>query len=499
MALRQRAVTGTMVLGMGQIAILGCRFVRNVIIARLLTKTDYGIAATFALTIMTLEQMASLSIDKLVVQAREGEDPAFQATAHSLQLARAALMTLVLWSTASPIARLFDVPDAVWAFRWLSLVPLLQGFVHLDIYRMQRDMRIWPRVLVEAAPQAVITLLAWPVTVWLKDYSSVLWLTILGYLFTVAGSHVVAQRPFRVGVDKGYAKSALAFAWPLLLSTLLMFFVQQGDRYFVGAAYPMEEFAAYTLAASLVMVFQGLAFKVIDSIMLPLLSGVQDSPDRFEQRYRLCVQAIFLGAAAMGSLFILAGRLILVTIYGAKYEAATLVLGWMATSQACRLIRVAPTLGAFAAGDTKCTLFANIVRSAGLPLALLLAYLRFDIHWVAIAGVLGELPAIVYAVYRLADVQGMKKGIAFATAAVPVGAIALSWMLYLGGMSEARAAFVVPATGAVLLLTLGAGLAAYPQLRRETVGFAGSVLRRGGLRNMAAASVPPATNTGPKG
>ena len=175
MSSSNKIIKGTMVLTISQVITFACRFIRNIIIARILTKEDYGIAATFALTVTTLESITAFSVDKIVVQSKHGEDPTFIAAAHSIQIIRGVLTSLVLFALAFPISYYFKIPDAKWAFMYLSSIPLIRGFAHLDIFSIQRKMIFWPKAFVDTAPQIIITLLAWPVTLWLGDYSALLW------------------------------------------------------------------------------------------------------------------------------------------------------------------------------------------------------------------------------------------------------------------------------------------------------------------------------------
>jgi O-antigen/teichoic acid export membrane protein len=62
----------------GLAAILG--LVRNIMIARLLSVDDFGIASTFAMTMAFVDMSANIGIDRLVVQSKEGQSERFQAT-----------------------------------------------------------------------------------------------------------------------------------------------------------------------------------------------------------------------------------------------------------------------------------------------------------------------------------------------------------------------------------------------------------------------------------
>src|ERR1035441_6587545 len=81
-----------------------CSFIRNVIVARLVSPKDFGIAATFAVTISAFALMTNLSADKLLVQAKEGDEVGFQETSQAIQAGRNLLVASIIFLVGRPIA-----------------------------------------------------------------------------------------------------------------------------------------------------------------------------------------------------------------------------------------------------------------------------------------------------------------------------------------------------------------------------------------------------------
>jgi len=54
--------------------------VRNLVIARLISVEDYGIAATFGIVMALIEMASYLGMQQQIVQSKDGEDPRFQAS-----------------------------------------------------------------------------------------------------------------------------------------------------------------------------------------------------------------------------------------------------------------------------------------------------------------------------------------------------------------------------------------------------------------------------------
>lgn len=69
MSLRRKVLQGSGLMMGGQMLGLGMSFIRNIIVARLISTDDFGIASTFFISISLFEMISNLSVDRLLVQA----------------------------------------------------------------------------------------------------------------------------------------------------------------------------------------------------------------------------------------------------------------------------------------------------------------------------------------------------------------------------------------------------------------------------------------------
>lgn len=401
MTIGNRVFKGAVILGSGQAFSYGCSFVRNVIVARVLTQADFGIAAAFAITVSMLETASNLSLDRLLVQSKDGEAPSFQATIQLVWTFRGLVNAAFVFALAWPIPHFFGIPEARWAFQWLAVIPLVRGFMHQDINRLQRRMKFAPVVIVEAIPQAIVVLAAWPVTVWLGDYSAVLWLLVAKTCLTVIVSHALAERRFTWAWRMDYIRQVINFSWPLLLNGLLLLGIMHGDRLILGAAYTMEDLAVYSVAGMLALTAWTFIMRIYCWIMLPLMSRVQQSSEEFNQLYTLCNQGLSVISSLFAGTFIIAGAPLIILVYGEKYSAAGSLIGWLAAAGALRMMRCAPTIAAMAKGDTRNLMISNIARSSGLGMVFIVAAMGSSLVWFAICAVAGEVLALLVSTSRL--------------------------------------------------------------------------------------------------
>ena len=95
--------------------------------------------------------MSDVGVEKFMISAPDGNQSSVQGSLHAFLLVRGIIVGAAIFLLADVIAWLFKIPEAAWAYRWLSLVPIIRGFTHLDTYRFQREMVYRPSIGVSLA------------------------------------------------------------------------------------------------------------------------------------------------------------------------------------------------------------------------------------------------------------------------------------------------------------------------------------------------------------
>lgn len=435
MRLHRHLKSGVLLSG-GSIASALCSFGRNIIIARLISVENFGIAATLAMTMSLIEMASNLSLDRLIVQAPDGDAPRLQATAQAFQALRGFFGAVVLFALAGPAAALFDIPDVRWAFQTLALVPLLRGFVHLDFARAQREMAFATSVWIDLGPQLVVTAIAAPLALWLNDYRVMLWTVLLQVSLYVLLSHLLATRRYQWAWDTHALRRMIRFGWPLLVNSLLLFGIFQGDRAIVGASFSMETLGWFSAAFMLTLTPSQVLARICQSFLMPILARVQLDPEPFLDRAHLTVQACLMIGIVVAVGFWIAGPALLLTFFGERYLDAVTVIGLLGLMQGVRLAKAGPAIVAMSRGETLTPMLANLVRMLGLLLALGAALAKFDVRVIVLCGLLGESAAMIASLALLESrsklpIGGMMRSTALA--ALLVAAIAApTYGLFLG-------------------------------------------------------------------
>jgi O-antigen/teichoic acid export membrane protein len=375
--------------------------VRNLLIARLISVEDYGIAATFAIAMAVVEMASFLGLQQQIVQDRDGNDPRFQAALQGFQVLRGVIAAVAMFLLADWIATFLGIPEVAWAYQLLAVVPILNALQHFDIYRLNRQMRFKPLLLTGMLPALASVIAVWPLVIWLGDYRVMLYALILQIGLTALMSHLVAERPYRLVLDRALMVRSLTFGWPLLVNGFLMFFVFQGDKMIVGREMGMETLAIFAMGLTLALTPTLIIGKSAQNFFLPQLSQPHIAEAQFRHRAVITVEAVL----AMTLIFVLGialvGPALVHVLLGKGYAELAVLLIWFVILQAIRIFKVGPQIIAMAKGHTGNDMYANVARLLVFPAAWYSAVTSGDLLTLLGIAIAGEALALVVALYLL--------------------------------------------------------------------------------------------------
>ncbi len=374
---------------------------RNIILARFLAKEDFGVAALLGLILTLFEMTGKLAFGQQLIQSKNGDDPDYINSIHFTQVALSITSTLLILLCAWPLAHFVAGPQYFASLLLLALVPLINGFGHLDVHRKTRSLNYVPIVISETIPQVVATLAAWPLAIYFKDYRAVLWILIGRSIIYNVITHLLADHRFIPRYNSKWFKEGLKFGWPLLLAGLLQMGNFQGDSMVVAASYTLAQLGEYSVAMTMAMTPGFALLRISHSIALPLLSEVQNDLVQLSERYGRYVEimALLSCTATLGMLF--CGEQVIVLLYGTKYAGVGALACLLIAAQGLRIIRGATVGAAMARGDTVNNLVANLWRLTGLVLAVIVGWLHGSLAWFALTGFAGEAAALAVSIFRL--------------------------------------------------------------------------------------------------
>lgn len=382
--------------------------VRNLVVARLVSPDDYGIASTFAIGMSIVEMLSYLGLQQLIIVERDGDEPHVQAAMQGFQVLRGLLSAILMYLIAYPYAAFLGIPQVTWAFEILALLPLINALQHFDTHRLRRHMIFGPSVLSSSVPALASVLTLWPLALLFHDYR-----IMLVSLFIQAGtmvllSHITARRPYQLALDPALMKRAVRFGWPLLANGLLLFAIFNGEKLIVGRELGMVQLAYFGMAFTLTLTPTLVLANSIQSIFLPQLGRVRDDDAGFQRIGVATMEASLSVALALVMATALVGGPVVALLVGPKYYETLTILVPLAVMQGARVLKSGAAVIGLAKSHPGNAMIANLIRVGSLPIAWAVVHYTGDLFTVIWIGTAAELAGYAVALYLVRRKAGLR-------------------------------------------------------------------------------------------
>lgn len=302
-------------------------FISTIILARLLSKTDYGIVG-YALTIIGfLDTFKDLGVNASLIYHR---DDKVVNTAFWLNIATGTSLFLLIWMIAPLIGDFFNDQRAVDVTRVLALnFPLGSlGATHeaLLVRGLSFNRKIIPEFL-KAISKGVVS-----ITLALMGFGP--WSLIVGQLTgtliaVIAYWVTVKWRP-SFSFNIVFARSLLSFGLSLVALNIISVIAQDIDYLFIGRYLGADAMGVYSLAFRLpeLVILQFCA--TITQVIFPIFSKIRDDEDALRRGFLETSKYVALFTAPMGFGMALLSTPFVLTFFGEKWIEAAPVMSAIA-------------------------------------------------------------------------------------------------------------------------------------------------------------------------
>lgn len=371
----------------GKIIIMIFQLAANIILARNLASSDYGVAGIAMMVTGFLTKFSEMGIQDAAVQAK-GLDERGLYTAFTLKAALG-LAVFVAALMLSPLAGSLFLNDSIGkVVRLLSLNFAINSFAFLPSVMLSRDLNYKKLFVPQVASSVVNSTLAILLARAGYGYWSIILANVISTVVAVALLNAV--RPIKISFfyDREWAAGFIHFGKDLLLSGLIVFVILNVDNFAIGVFKGASALGYYSVSftwGSMICVMLG---TVVLSVLFPTFSRFQGDRQRMKAAYlRVLEYVSFFGILVNVGLFMLSKELLVLVLGrgGEKWLPALVSLRILCVYGILRLLLEPAGSVLMALGRTGILLTAQSVV-AGVELVLLYPVLHyFGINGVAVA------------------------------------------------------------------------------------------------------------------
>lgn len=326
--LTRMALSGGLWTTLSTLITKGLGGVKTVILARLLSPSDFGLMGLALVIVGTVNHFSYPGLYTALIQKEElaREDLEAGWWIHAL---RGTFLFLLAFVLAGTIAEFYEERRLKLVLQLVSLTFLLEGLESIGLVRLHRalDFRrlMWVNQVANLASLVVAVVLAWK---WQN-----VWALVAAHVVQLAVSTVMSYliEPFlpRLKLNWSRVKQLMHFGKYVFAAGIFYIVILRGNEFVLGKVVGVEVYGYYALALSLVAMVSTPSVEAVTVVAFPAMSRLQEDPERLESAYlRVFRTTVLLTTPALLGLAIF-GRDIIVLILGPKWMPMLSSLIWL--------------------------------------------------------------------------------------------------------------------------------------------------------------------------
>lgn len=294
------------------------------VLARLLTPHDFGVVGAATVVISFLNATTQMGVGPAIVQRADLEDVHIR-TGQTLSLTMGFVTGALFYFSAPYIESLYRIDGLAGVVHTLAFVFPLKGMAVVAEGLLQRNMRFRAMALVSTASY---TLGYAPVAIGLAllGYGpQALAFGVLAQAFLTRVSYrLLIRQSFSLAINKIAMRQLLSYGGGHTLVKLGNFTALNADYFIVGRWLGAEALGIYTRAYQLIMQPTNLFGTVVDSVLFPTMSKVQDDKLRLARVYERLTAVVALVTLPLSIVMIVLAEDIILTVLGEQWSSVVL-------------------------------------------------------------------------------------------------------------------------------------------------------------------------------
>lgn len=428
-------------LGAGSTTEQAFRFVRNIILTRILAPEAFGAMAIVLSATTLIQVMVDVGAKEALIQNPNGGQESHVRAAWWLALTRAAGLYAIIYFAAPFIGSFYANGELTGLARLAMLSIIFEGAISPVAYVAIKEMKFrkWAAITNGGGIAGVVVAIG--LSFVLRD----VWALAIGFLSENAArcilSFILCPWKPRLPENLDAVRDLWKFSKGLIGLAFLNLIFSRADVFVLGKLYSPAQLGIYTLGIYLVQTPVVFITSILSQTLLPAFSRIQDNHERMNRALlKVTSGTLLIGLPALVFL-VFCGRSILTILYGHRYGEASTALALAACAALCVVLNALITIAFYAKGQPQ------LHRRAVAVMAIAVAALVYPLSkefglWGAqvaclVASVLGYLLQLER-MRKITDLDLFEYLKSFTIpVGISVGAVAI-WMMARSVVSEWR-------------------------------------------------------------
>jgi O-antigen/teichoic acid export membrane protein len=385
-SLQEKAVSGVVWNGLQRFGTLSISLLSNVVLARLLSPEDFGCIAMLVVFTSIASTLVEGGLDSALIQKKQPSSVDY-CTVFYFNLAVAALLYATLFFAAPAIAFFYRTPQLSLMLRVLGASTIVGAMGIVQRNQLQKHLNFRKLTAINLVAVVLSTITG----IGLAVAGCGAWSLVAKSLVTVAITTgllwgLSSWRPVLV-FSAGAFRQLFSFGGLVLLSNISESIVAQLVSLIIGRAYSPKTLGYYRQAANLVQIPEMTIPYVVNQVLFPVLSSIQDDTHRVAAAVRRSEKILaFCTFPLMVSLALVAKPLIVV-LFSDKWMPSVPYFQLLCFGGMLCAVNVSNITVLYAMGRGKSIFVVGLIKRA-ITLIALLVGVCFGVYGLVVGSVL---------------------------------------------------------------------------------------------------------------
>lgn len=376
-SLKNKVAKGAVWATMERFSVQAMQFVVGMVLARLLTPTDYGTVALLAIFFAVAGSLASCGFGNALVQRKSVGELEFNSVFY-LSIVASLVIYAAIFFAAPHIAEFYKTPVLCPLARVSAISFILNAINSVQGAELSRKMLFNRRFRISMIVSVVsavsgITLAYLGLGAWALVYTSLL----SNLASVIAYWTIIAWRP-KLMFSLSAVKGLFSYGWKLSLASMIHSFYVEIYGFLIGRFYTPADLAFVNKSRSMPSLLMTTVNGTINSVSFPALAQLQDDITKFRDAIRRMIQCTTFLVFPLMTVLAVTARPLILLLYGDQWESAIVYVPIGCFSMAMTPINAINTMAISASGRSGVYLVLDIVKKVS-GLILMLISIRYGI------------------------------------------------------------------------------------------------------------------------
>jgi len=261
-----------------------CYVIRFVVLGRILSKDDFGLMGIALLAMASLDNFTQSGIGDSIIQ-KKGDVRNYLNSVWTIQVIRGLGLYFILYLLSPLVALIFNEPGSVDLIRTLGLILVFRGFVNPTVICFQKNLEFSKQFSYRFSGSLFNLIVAVPAALILKNAWALILGIAAGEFVQLIASYIIDPYRPSFKIDRKKSLEMFHFGKFILITSMLKFFIMQGDDAFLGIFLGTGMLGLYQMAYRVSNFMATEISNVITQVTFPVYSKLQDNIEKLKAGY----------------------------------------------------------------------------------------------------------------------------------------------------------------------------------------------------------------------